>query len=62
MQSSTVWLDFSRFFATEVIQSLYTKVVDPILLYNFQKGCRVFFSTIFAQFASQDAEILGSSE
>jgi hypothetical protein len=62
MQSSTVWPDFSRIFATEVIQSLYTKVVDPILLYNFQKGCRVFFSTIFAKIACQDAEILGSSE
>jgi hypothetical protein len=62
MQSSTVWPDFSRVFAKKVIQSLYTKVVDPVLLYNFQKGCRIFFSTIFAKFACQDAEILGSSE
>jgi hypothetical protein len=29
-------------FATEVIQSLNTKVVDPVLLYNFHKGRRIF--------------------
>jgi hypothetical protein len=62
MQSSTVWPDFSRVFATKVIQSLYTKVVDHVSLYNFQKEFRVFFSTIFAKFACQDAEFLGSSE
>jgi hypothetical protein len=38
------------------------KVVDLAFLYNFCEGHRVFYSTIFAQFACQDAEILGSGE
>jgi hypothetical protein len=38
------------------------KAVDLEFLYNFCKGHRVFLSTIFAQFACQDAEFLGASE
>jgi hypothetical protein len=49
-------------FATEVIQSLNTKVVDPVLLYNFHKGRRAFFSTIFVQFECQDHWFLGAGE
>jgi hypothetical protein len=38
------------------------KVVDLAFLYNFCKDRRVFFSTIFAQFACQDADFLGAIE
>jgi hypothetical protein len=41
---------------------MYTKVLDLAFLYDFCKGRRVIFSTIFAQIACQDAEILDSSE
>jgi hypothetical protein len=38
------------------------KVVDLAFLYNFCKGRRVFFSTIFAQIACQVGSFLGTDE
>jgi hypothetical protein len=39
-----------------------SKVVDQLTLYHFHKGRLAFFSIVFAQFACQVAEFLGSSE
>jgi hypothetical protein len=39
-----------------------SKVVDPLILYNFHKWRMGFFSTNCAQFECQDGCFLGASE
>jgi hypothetical protein len=57
-----VQLHFTPNFSTEVGQVVNSKVVDHLFLYNFYKGCRVFFSTIFAQIACQVGSFLCAGE
>jgi hypothetical protein len=53
---------FSPIFQTKVHKELITKVVDLATSYNFYKGHVVFFSTVCAQKARQDADFLGADE
>jgi hypothetical protein len=52
----------SPIFSTEVGRVINSKVVDLLFLYNFGKGHRVFFSTIFAQIGCQVGCFLGADE
>jgi hypothetical protein len=61
-QTSTLRSRFSPNFSTEVDQVDNRKVVDLVFLYNFCKGRRVFFSTIFAQIGCQVGCFLGVGE
>jgi hypothetical protein len=53
---------FSPKSSTKVHQAINSKVVDQLTLYHFHKGCLAFFSIVFAKFACQVANFLGSSE
>jgi hypothetical protein len=62
ISSGPVQTRISPNFPTKVDQGVNSKVVDLLFLYNFYKGCRVFFSTSCAQIVCQVGYFLGACE